>query len=471
MTTPDDFRAGRLYRAIWRWHFYAGLFCIPFVLLLAATGSLYLFKPQIEAAIDRPYANLTVNGPAATPRAQIEAALEAVPGSTFAAYQLPERDDAAIQILVKANGERTRVYVHPQTLAVLKTVPENARFMSVVQSIHGELLASDAGSLVVETAASWAIVMIVTGLYLWWPRSARGLAGVLFPRFGRGARTLWRDVHAVTGVWISGLALVLLLTGLPWTQVWGEGFKRARALTGLDAVTRDWSQGRAAERAADADHAEHIAAGHAHDTTSTESSPAADALGAGHDLHAGHDMAIMRPASVDTIVASARALTIAPPAMLTPPSKKSPTWDVKSAAQNRTIRTEAAFDPMTGAVVSRTSFADRHPIDRVIAIGVSAHEGHLFGWANQALGVIAALGLATLSLSAFVMWRMRAPKGALGAPPLVDARLGAGVGVLILVAAVMLPMFGLTLAIVAMLDVLVMRRIAPIRRFLGLASA
>ncbi len=32
------------YRTVWRWHFYAGLFCIPFVLWLATIGSIYLFK-------------------------------------------------------------------------------------------------------------------------------------------------------------------------------------------------------------------------------------------------------------------------------------------------------------------------------------------------------------------------------------------------------------------------------------------
>ena len=38
---------------IWRWHFYAGLFCIPFILILSITGPIYLFKPQIEAWIDK----------------------------------------------------------------------------------------------------------------------------------------------------------------------------------------------------------------------------------------------------------------------------------------------------------------------------------------------------------------------------------------------------------------------------------
>ncbi|MGO8189814.1 PepSY domain-containing protein, partial [Rhizobium leguminosarum] len=33
-----------LYRAIWRWHFFAGLLVVPFLLNLAVTGSLYLFR-------------------------------------------------------------------------------------------------------------------------------------------------------------------------------------------------------------------------------------------------------------------------------------------------------------------------------------------------------------------------------------------------------------------------------------------
>lgn len=41
--------AGRLYRTIWRWHFYAGLFVVPFILLLALPGAIYLFKPQLDA--------------------------------------------------------------------------------------------------------------------------------------------------------------------------------------------------------------------------------------------------------------------------------------------------------------------------------------------------------------------------------------------------------------------------------------
>ena len=37
------------YNLAWRWHFYAGLFVIPFMILLSVTGIIYLFKPQLDA--------------------------------------------------------------------------------------------------------------------------------------------------------------------------------------------------------------------------------------------------------------------------------------------------------------------------------------------------------------------------------------------------------------------------------------
>lgn len=36
------------YRAAWRWHFYAGVFVTPFLLLLTLTGLVMLFAPQLE---------------------------------------------------------------------------------------------------------------------------------------------------------------------------------------------------------------------------------------------------------------------------------------------------------------------------------------------------------------------------------------------------------------------------------------
>ncbi len=43
-------RAKSIYFMTWRWHFYAGLFVIPFMLMLSVTGLVMLFDDEIELA-------------------------------------------------------------------------------------------------------------------------------------------------------------------------------------------------------------------------------------------------------------------------------------------------------------------------------------------------------------------------------------------------------------------------------------
>ena len=116
---PAERTAGR-YAVIWRLHFYAGLLCMPFVLWLSVTGALYLFKPQIDAWVDRSFDTLDVRGAPALPSAQVQAALTAVEGSVLNAYEIPAGPTSAVRVLAGRGGELFRVYVHPQTLEVLK---------------------------------------------------------------------------------------------------------------------------------------------------------------------------------------------------------------------------------------------------------------------------------------------------------------------------------------------------------------
>ena len=173
------------YRALWRWHFHAGLFCIPFVLILALSGSIYLFKPQIDALADRDVDSLQVTGQRASGEAQISAAIASLPGSKLFVYEIPREANDAVRVhLYGTDGAGRIVYVHPETLAILKSVPHTARLTEIVRMIHSELLVGKLGSLLIELAACWAIIMLGTGLYLWWPRETRGLGGVLYPRLG-----------------------------------------------------------------------------------------------------------------------------------------------------------------------------------------------------------------------------------------------------------------------------------------------
>jgi uncharacterized iron-regulated membrane protein len=440
-------RAERWYRAVWRWHFYAGLFCVPFVLWLSVTGAIYLFKPQVEAALYAPYRHVASAGaPMLSADAIAARAVAAVPGSVLHKYVLPEAPGDALQVLVGKGAEDTRVWVHPQTGEVLYKVAEQKRLMRVVSRLHGELLAGSRGSALVETAACWTMVMLITGLYLWWPRRTGGrLGGVLWPRLRKGSTLFWRDIHAVTGLWITVGALFLIASGLPWAKAWGDYFREVRQITGTAAGGQDWSAGSAADarqraladagmRAMMSEHAEH------HGMTMAHTAPA--------------------PHALDAVVRRAEGLGFAAPVEVSPPTAHGAPWQVRSQAANRPRRDSAEIAG-DGSLIGVQRFADRHWIDRTVGYGIAIHEGAWWGLANQLVNLAVLLGLVTLSLSSLVLWWRRRPRGIIGAPTaLAPLRHSWALIALVMALALFMPLFGLSLALAVACE-WILGRVAP----------
>ncbi|ACE84073.1 PepSY-associated TM helix domain-containing protein [Cellvibrio japonicus] len=431
--TPHQAASARaLYRTIWRWHFYAGIFCIPFVILLAITGAIYLFKPYYESWQEAQYHGLSATREALLPNQQIAAALAAVPNGKLLSYRLPQTADEAVLVNVHAD-QAWQVFVNPYTGEVLGKQASSDQLMNIVKTIHGELLLGNTGSILVELAACWAIVLIVTGLYLWWPRNSAGFAGVIYPRWRQGSRVFWRDLHAVTGVWIAALALFLLVTGLPWALVWGSALKELRAFE-LNPVQQDWTQNRQQEHQ--------------------------------HWRAQASDVFDLTPA----ILARAQALQLAPPVELSVANAHHQTWKASSQSQNRPRRADVWIQ-RDGSIEKHSGFADKTLLDRAIGIGIAAHEGYLFGWFNVLLGVFTCAGLVLISVSGFILWRKRKPDAVLGAPPARPAKTGTVIVGITLVLAVLLPLMGISLLVLLLLEFLVLRRIAAVRTWLGLPGA
>ncbi len=434
------------YRTVWRWHFYAGLVCIPFVIALSLTGALYLFKVEYEAWCDSPYDHLVHEGQRATPRELATAAVDATPGSLFSSYELPASSTSAVRVLVKHEGKTLRNYLDPVQKTVLGSRDDGDRLMRQIFRLHGELMLGDIGSAIVETAASWTIVMVLTGLFLWWPRQSRGMAGVLYPRLRGGSRLFWRDVHAVVGIWVSAFTLILLLSGLPWSKFWGDYFKQVRQLTGTAVARQEWSN----------------------------SSGSPQRSGGGE--HAGHGSGGRRERSaapvdlepLDRVVAAVTPLNLPHPVVITPPAREAKTWSVKSMTPNRPWRENLEVDGTTGEIVQREGYAEKHWIDKAVSIGIALHEGRLFGWPNQLLGLLTAAGLVLVCVSAVILWWRRREAGTLGAPRGPEsARFSSIVWLTVLFLAISLPLFGATCVVVWLFDRFVRRRIPALHAWLG----
>jgi uncharacterized iron-regulated membrane protein len=407
-----------VYRTIWRWHFYAGVFCIPFVIVLALTGAIYLFKPYYEHWQESEYRDLPISGEAIAPNQQIQIALNAIPNGKLLSYRLPQTADEAVAVNVQTINVQAeniwQVFINPYTGELLGIQRKDLMLMNLVKTFHGELLLGNVGSIFVELAACWAIVLIVTGLYLWWPRNARGLAGVIYPRLREGSRIFWRDIHAVIGIWISALALFLLITGLPWALVWGSALKEIRSFE-ITPVQQDWTQSRT----------------HEHQSWRAQASSVFN----------------LAP----EILSAAVNLKLAAPVELSVADAEHNFWKASSQSQNRPLRADV-WIASDGSIEKHNNFVDKPLLDRAIGIGIAAHEGYLFGWFNLVLGVLTCLGLMLMSVSGFILWRKRKPDSVLGAPLAMPTRIGFTVLTITFGLAVFLPMLAISLVIIFLIE-------------------
>lgn len=452
---PDRWQ---FHRAVWRWHFYAGLFVLPFIAWLALTGAVYVYQKPIDRWVHHGLKVLPAAPAASTlPSTQI-AAVEALDAGEVFRYTTPEFSDGSVEIgVLKSDGQREVYYVDPSSATVLGHLPDKGTFSGVVRRLHSLDLLGAYASALIEIAAGWAILLVLTGLYLWWPRGQKG--GVITVRGRPGQRLFWRDLHAVTGVWVSVALLFLALTGMPWSGVWGEQVnawvngKDAGYPAGVrvdvpmsqqrlaEASTPSWSMQQAQLPMSSAPHAGHTPA---------------DA----HDAHAGHGGGVLGDLSaqpgamlIDAAMQRIRALGLAPGYSVALPRGPTGVYTASVYPEEVARQRVVHLDQYSGDALLDMDYADYGALGRGLEWGINVHLGQEYGTLNRLLLIASCLAILLLCISGALMWWKRRPTGRIGVPPLPPKRRTvAVVFALLCVGGVLFPLVGLSLLVVGLLD-------------------
>ncbi|NQY94029.1 MAG: PepSY domain-containing protein, partial [Campylobacteraceae bacterium] len=215
---------------MWKWHFIAGVVLMPFILLLTLTGSIYLFKSIYETYTQEQMMKVSVTDH----RLSYEKQLELVSIYTSikpSEFILSNKQDEASTFEVGRWSKKRTIYINPYSGKIQGDIKTSDTLMHKIKKLHGELLLGKVGSKVVELTASWTVVLILTGLYIWWPKNGWQLKGFFIIRFRSGKRAFFRDLHVITAFYLSIFLLLTLAGGLPWTDVWGSGFKTIQKMS------------------------------------------------------------------------------------------------------------------------------------------------------------------------------------------------------------------------------------------------
>ena len=104
---------------------------------------------------------------------------------------------------------------------------ERLPFFSTVFRLHRWLMDSNPGDgaifwgkMVVGASTLAFVVILLTGLVIWWPLSRKMLSNRLQIVFKKGKHRFWYDLHVAGGFYALLLLLVMALTGLTWSFEW-----------------------------------------------------------------------------------------------------------------------------------------------------------------------------------------------------------------------------------------------------------
>ena len=389
----------KLYQLIIRWHFFCGLLFIPLIIVISVSGCIYLFEDEYEEFMyqDLLFVNPAESVlPASTLMAKAKLAVPGLRASQFKSFAEKER---SVEIIFKAkkmkhmemsmewagdgpekvpmvmNEERTSVFLNPYTGGILGTIKSSDRLMGFMKDLHGNLLTGKVGTKLVELTSCWVGMLMTTGLIMWWPRGKTGVMGTLIPRLNKNKRLFWRDLHAVPAFYFSFFIIFLIISGLPWTDVWGEAFH---------TIQRDLKM----------------------------SAPAGFHS---RELKSRYFMGAEQ-ISIDQVISEAKSRGYQGELNVKIPKSIRDTYAIQRNSDDPAERPSMHFDQYTGKVLAASDWEKVPLLAKSVSYGIKLHRGEYFGVWNLVLVLVTTLVLIFMAISGVVLWLQRRPKGKLGAP-------------------------------------------------------
>jgi uncharacterized iron-regulated membrane protein len=435
-----------LYSFMWRWHFYAGLIFSPLILLLALSGSVYLFKPQIENIMYKDFYEVKESGERIVASEQIESVLDKYPDSAVRKYRPGEDPARSAEVHIQKNDETVTVFVNPYNGEIIGELPNKNRLFDRVEEFHGELMLGTFGDRLVELAACWTLVLIVTGLYLWFPNRKPKILGLLIPRFKSGKKVLVRDFHVVPGFWISAGLAFLLITGLLWSGFWGTNVQNITTNSGFGYPPSIW-------------------VGSAPSST-IKTKDIADVSWNAQNLPVpSSQVQGFIPVSIDDVVKIADDINVHPTYTVIFPSTKEGVYTLSAFPPKARDEATIHIDQYIGAVLADYRYNHYEPLGKLMAWGITVHKGLEYGLANQITLLLLCLGVIGVLISGVVLWWKRKPSEHIGAPKALEGRTPKGFIILLVIMGLVFPLVGLSIIVILLLDWLIIRRVPKLKKF------
>lgn len=214
---PSDVTSRQALRPSRRWlaqaHTWIALLLGLYIVMLSVTGSVIVFRRELNQwLVPRTVASTEGERLTGEP---LRSAIERVyTQHTVLEVREPTRVDRPVFVGLERGGERDDRYFDPYSSQDLgSTYPDVLRAVEWLVDLHDNLLSGPEGRTVNGIGGAFVIVLIFTGLVIWWPGWRRAWRSMLIGKPEASRRFAWQ-VHNALGIYSFALLLVWALTAV-----------------------------------------------------------------------------------------------------------------------------------------------------------------------------------------------------------------------------------------------------------------
>ncbi|MFD2034997.1 PepSY-associated TM helix domain-containing protein [Belliella marina] len=216
-------------------HLWLGITSGLVVVILGITGCIYVFEEELKQLVYRQRYNVNHSGHAPLPIEELlPIAQEAlgkdkpvitirIPSESGKSYHFSTyKSDPEGWNYFNTSKYHLTAYINPYSVEVLAVENTRLEFFRIVLWLHYNLLLGNVGKQIVGWSTVVFILLLITGLVLWWPKNKAAAKQRYWFRWKSTTKSKRKnyDLHNILGFYLFSLGLVIALTGLVWAFPW-----------------------------------------------------------------------------------------------------------------------------------------------------------------------------------------------------------------------------------------------------------
>ena len=350
-------------------------FSLPLGIVITITcfsGAMLIFEKEITQIVQRDYYYTHSVASEPLPIADILAKVEPMldEGRRITGVTISDDPERTYKININTPKHST-IFVDQYSGEVLGE-PGRLGFFKTMFRLHRWLMDSKPedgaiywGKVIVGISTLLMVIIIITGVVLWWPKGIKGLKNRSKIEIRKGWNRFWLDLHIVGGVYATLLLLAMALTGLTWSFQWYS--KSFYSLLGVETKVNTTSNNATKKRESSGDNTQRY---------------------------------IHWQSAIDSVQESCNEyseMTVSDGAV----TVKSEGWGNQRASD------KYSFDNHTGEITDITLYADSDYNRKVRGWVYTIHVGNWGGYLSRVMWFLAAMLGASLPLTGYYMWLRR----------------------------------------------------------------